>query len=255
MRTNRSNNFRKLNLHSKGEAQKPFKLPSFLTLGEFPKFSGNITTLLDHGQKKIEEYVKYSDWIDKKLEKNEVPDIFNYKPKPHEGNYSKNSQENHSVLIWLFKFVFSMDDFWLKRAIFFEFKLNILRFIDRLTCLKKLSNNEDNPIQGKFLIKTNEKKFGGAREKVFNLVSYLILHEYYFIKKFGQPSKLLKDLSDLEWIRIIEEFLVNGSVPVMNLYFTASQDSKNQTLLDHFNQITNTNLSKINLGKSEKHFI
>ena len=231
-----------------------FKFPNFADLKKIPSYSGSITTLLDEAQQKIKEYVRISNHIEKNMEKEagRRQSLFDYK-KMNEKNSSNMNLKNQAVLVWLFKFVFSMDDFWLRQVVFFEYKLNILRFIDRITTEKKFGG--DNKEIGFSLdnnVKMDKKTrtFGqSTREQVFHMMCFLILHEHYFIEKFGRPAKLLVGLTDDEWVDIIRHFLRSKSVPVESLYREAAGRFKEETLLDRFNQITGRIEAMINSGE------
>jgi hypothetical protein len=231
-----------------------YKFPSFWELFKVPEYNGIITTLLHEAESKIGEYVSFSDWIEKKIEKEESPDVEEYLGTLHSSTSSYNIN-NHAVLVWLFKFVFAMDEFWLRRSVFFEFKLNIHRYINRFCSVSGKGKGLYIPQLGQkrkalsALTADGKKQWtDSAKQKVFKMICFLILHEYYFVQEFGKPRKLLEELTDLEWKVIIEHFLLTGAVPIKDMYKEASMHYKVETLLEKFNQITNRIESTLNTG-------
>ena len=211
-----------------------WRFPSFINLSTNPEFKGSMIQLLKDAQNKVKEYVKFNDWIDKKIEKSEFADVLKFKS-PEKNNISFFSMKNHEVLIWMFKFIFNMEDFWLKRAIMFEFKLNVVRFIDRLKCKfpRRLSG-----ISNKTTSKMITNKIESSRQQIFNLCAYLILHEYYFVQTFGKPTKFLNELTDLEWAGIFEQYLTTRQIDFGDLYKKATKGYKPDYLNDRFEKST-----------------
>lgn len=230
-----------------------FQFPSFWDLFRIPEYGGAVTALLNQAESKIEEYVRFSDWIEKKVEKEEAPDAGAY-VRQQGGGTSPYDVSNHAVLVWLFKFVFAMDEFWLRRALFFEFKVNLHRFINRFASGSSKTNELKIGQLDKRVEKVAPGKGGpgkwvsGAKERVFNLVCFLMLHEYYFVQEVGRPRRLLEDLTPKEWKAIIEDYLTEGTVPVKHLYKEAAAGLKIETLLDRFDRITHRIESTLNTG-------
>lgn len=222
-----------------------WRFPSFIDLFKTQDFSGSMLKLLDSSQNRITEFVKFTNWIDSNNEKSQFSDPLKFKD-PKIGNTSPYSLENSNTVLWLFKFVFSTEDFWLRRAAWFEYKLALVRFIDRL---KEKYSMQLSAMTNKITAKMIEKGELSSRESVFHLCAFLALHEYYFILKHGRPKKLLSELEDEEWVEVIQSFLQRKAIPVRKYYGEAEVGFSIDFLYKRFDDEMKRRESEINKSK------
>lgn len=225
-----------------------WRFPSFVDLFKSHQFSGSMLKLLDSSQSRISEFVKITNWIDSNNEKSKFSDPLKYKD-PKTGNMSPYSLENHEVVLWLFKFVFCTEDFWFRRAAWFEYKLGLVRFIDRLREKYRMRLSAMSSKVTAKMIDAGEKT---PRENVFHLCAFLALHEYYFLQKHGRPKRLLSELADEEWVQIFETFIQRKAIPIRKYYGQADPNYELDFLYDKFDQQTKRLETQINKSKQRE---